>query len=381
MTIAEFNSDSLNDAAYDCPECPGPESAYLICSTPRSGSTLLATGLWQTGLAGVPHEYFNQRHIGAILRRANCDSLQHYIEWVRTHRVCNGVCGIKMHFSQFRQFFLARGANPHDLESAFPNIRYIYIFRRDRLGQAISAVKSHQTGQWMATDPLCGSARYDFEAILWQLRSLQREDQGWQRWFRETGVRPLSIAYEQLVAAYDLWIRTVLQLIGVDCALDTPIRQPVIHKQRNGFSDEWRQRFIEDLRQAGRLDIGQRELVCDPDELETDNVRADSREERAYSDHQEFDLIQAHLLELRGERHRLEDFVGSLHTELNRLSSVVQEQFLRINNLQTDPASGTHRLENFVGSLHTELNRLSSVVQEQFLRINNLEAHFASRLG
>src|SRR5262249_6588773 len=40
-------------------ESPSPVLApYLICTLPRSGSTLLAQGLWQTWQAGQPDEYF-----------------------------------------------------------------------------------------------------------------------------------------------------------------------------------------------------------------------------------------------------------------------------------------------------------------------------------
>jgi trehalose 2-sulfotransferase len=32
--------------------------SYLVCATPRSGSTLLCEGLKATGVAGRPEEYF-----------------------------------------------------------------------------------------------------------------------------------------------------------------------------------------------------------------------------------------------------------------------------------------------------------------------------------
>ena len=33
-------------------------TSYLVCATPRSGSTLLCQGLKATGVAGRPEEYF-----------------------------------------------------------------------------------------------------------------------------------------------------------------------------------------------------------------------------------------------------------------------------------------------------------------------------------
>ena len=35
-----------------------PQSAYLVCATPRSGSTLVCQALTDTGVAGRPEEYF-----------------------------------------------------------------------------------------------------------------------------------------------------------------------------------------------------------------------------------------------------------------------------------------------------------------------------------
>src|SRR4051794_33551393 len=35
-----------------------PTCSYLVCATPRSGSTLLCEALKSTGVAGVPEEYF-----------------------------------------------------------------------------------------------------------------------------------------------------------------------------------------------------------------------------------------------------------------------------------------------------------------------------------
>ena len=36
----------------------GPALSYLICATPRSGSTLLCAALDDTGIAGHPEEHF-----------------------------------------------------------------------------------------------------------------------------------------------------------------------------------------------------------------------------------------------------------------------------------------------------------------------------------
>ena len=42
-----------------------PNRSYLVCATPRSGSTLVCHALEETGVAGRPEEYFEAlRHSG-----------------------------------------------------------------------------------------------------------------------------------------------------------------------------------------------------------------------------------------------------------------------------------------------------------------------------
>src|SRR2546423_4369603 len=46
-----------------------PHTSYLICATPRSGSTLLCEALTNTGIAGRPEEFFQARKETGVIRR------------------------------------------------------------------------------------------------------------------------------------------------------------------------------------------------------------------------------------------------------------------------------------------------------------------------
>ena len=46
-----------------------PRAPYLVCSTPRSGSSLLCDALALTGRMGAPIEYFNPDHRRALSER------------------------------------------------------------------------------------------------------------------------------------------------------------------------------------------------------------------------------------------------------------------------------------------------------------------------
>ena len=50
-----------------------PYCTYLMCSAPRTGSTLLATALEATGLAGRPAEYFDIHQRNEEIWRARLD--------------------------------------------------------------------------------------------------------------------------------------------------------------------------------------------------------------------------------------------------------------------------------------------------------------------
>src|SRR6187401_2384980 len=78
------------------PRVPVPmraSRAYVIISTPRSGSTLLCRGLASTNLAGIPEEYFNPDLEDWARRRDGVDPAA-YVEWLLSERVSpNGVFG------------------------------------------------------------------------------------------------------------------------------------------------------------------------------------------------------------------------------------------------------------------------------------------------
>src|SRR3712207_117724 len=46
-----------------------PHRSYLVCATPRSGSTLLCKLLGETGIAGRPEEYFEALRHSGVPRR------------------------------------------------------------------------------------------------------------------------------------------------------------------------------------------------------------------------------------------------------------------------------------------------------------------------
>src|SRR5690348_3164375 len=85
--------------------------AYIICTSPRSGSTLLCRGLANTGKAGTPDEYFERP--GENMAYWMCrfgvrDQSQFVNQVVEATSTPNGVFGVKLHWTAY-----------HDMHRAF----------------------------------------------------------------------------------------------------------------------------------------------------------------------------------------------------------------------------------------------------------------------
>ena len=185
---------------------------YLICSVQRAGSWLLCHALQDSGVLGVPAEYFHhgdEQFWRARWRAATEDEfLQALSEKPATG---NGVWGSKMMWNYFPaaiarlrdwpRLGLAEGAaDPEVLEAAFPGIRYIWLRRDDKLRQAISWWRADVTGQYA----LAGGGQpappppFDREAISRLLRFVQDCEDGWRGWFTAHSIEPLEIVYEDM---------------------------------------------------------------------------------------------------------------------------------------------------------------------------------------
>jgi len=145
----------LNDPASDLPEFDGPGTDYIICSTPRSGSTLLGFLLRDCKMMGVPHEYLHPTvHFPALARRsgliasAGSVNVDKYLAWLRRRRSTkNGVFGLKAHFSRLDPL-----AHRPSVAQWIKGARLIRIRRRDLVLQAISYYTALETGVWATVD-------------------------------------------------------------------------------------------------------------------------------------------------------------------------------------------------------------------------------------
>src|SRR5215211_6569199 len=152
-----------------------PDRSYLVCATPRSGSTLVCHALEETGVAGRPEEYFEAlRHSGRPRRpeeyflgvedQSIRDHLgersvgsDRYLEWAfETGTTENGVFGAKLMWGYFGEFVsLLRNIPAYRdvplaelLPTVFPDLTFVRIVRANKVRQAVSLWKAVQTATW-----------------------------------------------------------------------------------------------------------------------------------------------------------------------------------------------------------------------------------------
>lgn len=211
-----------------------PERGYIICSEHRSGSTLLCEWLASSGILGHPAEYLARTEdsialdrdpglLGVLLARA---------------MTANGVYGLKLFSQQFDVTMRARWL------TRLPNVRFIFLERRDLLGQAISLVRALQTQQYRAHEEALAAPCYDEAAIARQLRRLAEANGRWRMYFARNGADVLWLTYEDMIADPVATIRAVAAHIDV---ADLPTINPQLVRvsvQRDAVSDAWRALFL-----------------------------------------------------------------------------------------------------------------------------------------
>lgn len=227
--------------------------SYIICSTQRSGSTLLSKTLTQLGDCGKPDEYFNLAYWFEKSTFTDRSSFLEYYERVLEQGTSeNGVFGIKLHWYQLKALSAwlrdhvddFRDSSPLEtLNSLFPSSQFIYIYRKDTLKQAISLSIAMQTKEWARAVGSGESSnkpknlRFNPAQIRGCRNKTEKSNKNWQAFFEANSLDFYSIAYEDFVVSYEETIKEVYSFLGVKYSHGT-ITIPT-EKQANGINDRW----------------------------------------------------------------------------------------------------------------------------------------------
>ena len=241
--------------------------AYMICTTPRSGSTLLCRMLAATGVAGSPDSHFHAPSLDGWLEAYGLDdrgfaSRREALRAVFDAAVARGrggggPFGLRMQGASFPHFVeRLRRLHPEGtgdaarIEAAFGPTLHVHLTRADRLGQAISRLRAEQTGLWHRAadgrelERLAPPAppRFDRAAIAWRMAEARALDGAWRAWFAAQGIRPLRIPYDALARDPGGVVARLLAALGLDPAAARGIDPPTA-RLADDVSAAWRRRF------------------------------------------------------------------------------------------------------------------------------------------
>jgi trehalose 2-sulfotransferase len=244
-----------------------PQRPYLVCSTPRSGSTLLCRGLAAAGVAGVPLEYFNALLRDPLSARWGVDSVDAYVRALYSRRTTHaGVFGAKAHWDQLSALRaellgLSAGEPAFAISSDFlgdvlPGVRYVRISRLDVDRQAVSFWKALRSGlfsEHAAAAPEPTDVPYSFEGIDRCRRLIENGELHWDRFFAANGIEPLRVTYEDLAGAYVETIEQVVRWLVPDAG-DFPVPPPTSRRLADERSAAMVERFLDERQTRGLPD-------------------------------------------------------------------------------------------------------------------------------
>lgn len=195
-----------------------------------------------TQLAGFPQEHFNPWFMGDAINEFPDQLIyekSHITNLIEKYTSPNGVFGTKAQFDQIADFVgLGR------LESFFPtSLKYIFIQRGDKIGQAVSLARAEQTDQWMSGQAIQREPQYNYFQIRSCLREIKLQEKGWETYFMERGIKPYRVNYEKLAANPEPVILGALDYLEIKRPAGFQVPAPRIQKQGDSLSEEWIARF------------------------------------------------------------------------------------------------------------------------------------------
>ncbi|QIG50209.1 Stf0 sulfotransferase [Nordella sp. HKS 07] len=248
--------------------------AYIICGTPRTGSTLLCDLLASTKRAGNPDSFYGRKFLAWWAGEWNLPSpdtmsehdynLVYLNAAIKVGKGGTDISGLRLMWENLGELSAIldqiHPGLPSDrarLEKAFGKILYLHLSRENKLAQAVSLIKAEQTGLWHVAPDGTEIERlsppkdpeYDFERIRRELAELEDYDVAWNSWFAEQDITPLRIGYETLSADPAATLTRICAALGIS-APDADKVKPGVAKLSDETSLDWMRRYRMDVERS-----------------------------------------------------------------------------------------------------------------------------------
>ncbi|MEJ6403068.1 Stf0 family sulfotransferase [Yoonia sp. 2307UL14-13] len=241
-----------------------PERGYLICTMPRSGSTLLCDLLKQTKTAGKPDSFFRPQSMADFAARwdvpaQTLETFDHSYLGTALDRgtAGTGCFGMRIMWNnipglitRLDQLFPQTTTDQGRLQTAFGPLQFIHLFRRDKVAEAVSYAIAEQSGLWHRNADGTELERvappaepvYDAAHIHRTYRIVTEGGEAWLRWFETHQITPFALAYEDLACDPVRQLHRVLQFLGRDPSKADGV-VPGTARLADGRNAEWVARF------------------------------------------------------------------------------------------------------------------------------------------
>ena len=256
--------------AYVDPMNAGLLDAYLICATPRTGSSLLCGLLESTGVGGHPESYFRQPDEQTWAARwgllLSSDGHFSYADFVQAAIAAgsteNGVFAARIMWGTLEEVIDRLGKVYRDLVGADLDLlnralgltRFVYLRRDDVVAQAVSWLRAEQTNLWHEDDRFrqehpVQMPHFDLEEIRRLVRLINEHNEAWQDWFSSVGITPHLVRYEDLAADPVSVTGSTLDYLGLALPRGHEIRAR--HRRlADDLNAEWIDRYRNATREA-----------------------------------------------------------------------------------------------------------------------------------
>jgi len=234
----------FNAEEYDRPDFKGNPASYIVCTAPRCGGTLLGSLLYQSGVMGVPHEYF---HVESVTKHL-CNrwdlkepiETQKYIDAIfNKHTTENGIFGLKAHFQQIKPLL-----DKPSFHSFLKTTQvYLHITRRDVMAQAISYTLAHQTQNWSSLQKAVRQPTYDSALINTALDDILMQNMYWKKFFALNNITPIEITYEELLGSPHDICQNICAAMNIKTNHQFTIESSPLKQQRTQLNEDWTNRF------------------------------------------------------------------------------------------------------------------------------------------
>lgn len=241
-----------------------PPLTFVICATPRTGSTLLCALMASTGIAGRPESWYRaeDRADYAADWGVPCDADGHpdaraYLDGaIAAGQSPNGLCGLRVQAATLSDLLAELrtllGADQTDralFDAAFGSCHFVWCRRGDDVAQAVSRLKAEVSQVWHldGTEPdrPAGRATYDPARIDAFRAEAVQGNATWADWFAAEGIRPTVFDYETFTQDPPGHVRALIAAAGLALPPGTTIAAPN-RRMADRESAEWIARYRAD---------------------------------------------------------------------------------------------------------------------------------------